>query len=242
MVSVIAKAKHIRFGGIQKSSLIDFPGRVSCVLFVMGCNFRCPYCHNPELVKPNGSFPPTLDNSEINRFLETRKDLLDGVVISGGEPTLQPGLFSFCQQLKAMGYWVKLDTNGSRPDIIRELLKARVVDYIAMDIKSHPGNYSLFSPRKSISSSITESINLIMNHCTEYEFRTTCMKPIISKEVIKKIASGIRGAKLYALQKFRQEKVLDPDFFRQTQSVFTQPEMEQLRSVAENWVQHCIIR
>ncbi len=242
ILSLVDKDKPICFGGIQKSSLIDFPGKVSCVLFVKGCNFRCPYCHNPELVEPKRYLTPALNIADIKRFLEERKGLLDGVVISGGEPTLQPGLFRFCMELKGLGYSVKLDTNGSRPDVVEELLKAGAIDYVAMDIKSGLSSYAIFTPQKSISKFVTKSIEIIMESSIEYEFRTTCFKPIINDTVMADIARKIAGAKLYALQNFQNEKVLDPDFFHHQDSMFTSLELEQLKQVAEPWVQECIIR
>ena len=125
-------------GGIQKISLIDYPGKLSCVLFLSGCNFKCPYCHNPQLVKSDSAYSDCLDEKAVYEFLESRKGLIDGVVISGGEPTLQKNLPLLCNEIKEMGYLVKLDTNGSRPKAIKLLIDEGLVDYVAMDIKSDP--------------------------------------------------------------------------------------------------------
>jgi len=241
MSPAIHKAMEIRFGGIQKSSLIDYPGKVSCVLFVQGCNFRCPFCHNPELVLPD-EFMPRLDNDFVLNFLKNRQGLLDAVVISGGEPTLQAELPRFCKQLKDLGYCVKLDTNGSRPQVLEELLSAALIDYIAMDIKSTLPNYSLFTPNKSISDLIKRSIEIIMTHSPAYEFRTTCVKPIVSETIINDIAKSISNAQLYALQRFKKEKVLRPEFFKDSDNGFTDKEMEQLRTIAGQWVRKCLVR
>ena len=126
------------FGGLQKQSLIDFPGKLSCVLFTSGCNFDCPYCHNPDLVNGHTPRPLVLKEGNIYDFLEMRKDFLDGVVISGGEPTLHGDLIDTCRKIKQMGFPIKLDTNGSRPATISNLLDEECIDYIAMDIKTEP--------------------------------------------------------------------------------------------------------
>jgi pyruvate formate lyase activating enzyme len=129
-------------GGLQKTSLIDYPGKLSCVLFFSGCNFDCPYCHNPQLARGcRVGFPSTIE-TQLYRFLKRRRTVLDGVVLSGGEPTIQKDIYSACLRLKQMGYPVKLDTNGSRPQVLRRLLDEKLVDYIAMDIKTDPLNYS----------------------------------------------------------------------------------------------------
>jgi len=241
MSPVIHKAMEIRFGGIQKSSLIDYPGKVSCVLFVQGCNFRCPFCHNPEFVLPN-MFMQRLDNDFVLDFLKSRQGLLDGVVISGGEPTLQAGLLRFCEQVKNLGYFVKLDTNGSRPQVLEELLSEALVAYIAMNIKSTPSNYSFFTPHNSISDLIKRSIEIIMAYSHAYEFRTTCVKAIVSDTIIEDIAKSISNAQPYALQRFKKEKVLKPEFFEHGDNEFSDEEMEQLRTIAGQWVQQCVVR
>ena len=130
------------FGGLQKNSLIDYPGKVSCVLFLSGCNFDCPYCHNPDLAKDSSLCPVLLDEKAVFDFLQRRKGFLDGVVISGGEPTLQKDLLVLCKKIKELGYLIKLDTNGSRPQVIKRLIDEGLVDYIAMDIKTDPFHYS----------------------------------------------------------------------------------------------------
>ena len=162
----------VSLGGLQKSSLIDFPGKVSCVLFFSGCNFDCPYCHNPDLVNGSGE-PASFDEKSVHGFLEKRKGLLDGVVISGGEPTLQSDLVSLCEKVKRMGYSVKLDTNGSRPQALKRLIKDGLLDYIAMDIKTDPACYSPFTRGETHPDDIFSSIGIIMDSGLAYEFRTT---------------------------------------------------------------------
>lgn len=228
------------FGGIQKNSLIDYPGKISCVLFTSGCNFACPYCHNPDLAKNNPSV--FLKETEIYAFLESRKGFLDGVVISGGEPTLCDDIESVCRKIKAVGYPVKLDTNGSSPAVIKNLIDEGLVDYIAMDIKTDPALYSFFVKYGCESADILSSIQAIMNSAIDYEFRTTCVRPFISQPVIGKISGIIKGAGLYVLQRFQNKNVLDPDFFAAEDCGFSDQELLELQTAAEPFVENCIIR
>jgi pyruvate formate lyase activating enzyme len=184
-----------------------------------------------------------VDRDVISDFLHSRRGLLDGVVISGGEPTLQTGLFHLCGALKELGYAVKLDTNGSRPEVIHEILKAGLVDYIAMDFKAEPENYSLCTSRKAIAAHIRRSIEVIMELAPDYEFRTTCIKPLINTASMRVMAGIIKGAAFYALQRFKNEKVLAPDFFNDD---YGRPcrefELDLLRSIALDFVETCVIR
>jgi len=241
MELVLHKASDITLGGIQRSSLIDYPGKISCVLFVQGCNFRCPFCHNPQLVIPSSSVPK-LDNGQVLEFLAQRKGYLDAVVVSGGEPTLQPGILELCLRIKEMGYCVKLDTNGSRPGVLESLLQEQAVDYVAMDIKSSLSNYPHFTRESHIGDLIKASIQIIISYCKEYEFRTTCVKSFVNRATIDDMARIIKGAKLYVLQPFRHENVLRPEFFEQNSSVLTNEEIEELKLIAQSWVQSCIVR
>jgi pyruvate formate lyase activating enzyme len=234
-------------GGLQKNSFIDYPGKVSAVLFLSGCNFKCPYCHNPELVTGTSDCPAFVDETWVLDFLEKRKGFLDGVVISGGEPTLHEDLADLCDKLKNMGFPIKMDTNGSRPRVIQDLVEKELVDYIAMDIKTDPFAYSpliksAFDPDK-----LLESIRVIMESGVSYEFRTTCIKPLVDENVIRSISKLIEGSPLYALQRFRDDKVLRPDFFRCEGSGFhgsglSDPELARLRSIAAPFVGSCIVR
>jgi len=230
------------FGGLQKSSLIDYPGKISCVLFLSGCNFDCPYCHNPELVKGHLLHPPFLDEKAVYSFLQERTGLLDGVVISGGEPTLHKGLSSICKKVKGMGYPIKLDTNGSRPEVIKRLIDQGLIDYVAMDIKTDPFCYSPQIVKNHNPEHTLASIEIIMGSSLSYEFRTTCAKPIVGPLVITKIAKTIKGARLYVLQRFHKNKVLHPEFFRKTEPSYREKELNDLKSVAGQWVNQCIIR
>lgn len=227
-------------GGIHKNSLIDYPEKISCVLFSSGCNFACPYCHNPELAKNNPSV--CIGETEIFDFLESRKNFLDGVVISGGEPTIHGDIHSICKRIKAMGYPVKLDTNGSKPDVIKNLIDEGLVDYIAMDIKTDPVRYSYFTKFGCDSTNILSSIQIIMNSKIDYEFRTTSVKPFVDVSAIEKISRIISGANRYVLQHFHKSNVLMPEFFIIKNRELTEDEFLQMELAAKPFVNECIIR
>jgi len=230
-------------GGIQKCSLIDYPGRISCVVFTVGCNFRCPYCHNPSLVLTGlRRREPIMDEEAVLRFLESRRPFLQGVVVSGGEPTLQPDIGLFCERIKQMGYAVKLDTNGSKPEVLQQLIQEDLVDYIAMDIKTLPDLYETFLETRCGSQAILSSTRLILGCGKEHEFRTTCVKPIINDQVMEGIARLIQGARMYALQRLVPTQVLRPAFFQEPGSGCTIEELGRLKSIAEKWVRTCVVR
>jgi len=212
------------------------------VLFTSGCNFDCPYCHNPDLAKGCTSYSPFSTENGVYDFLDNRKTFLDGVVISGGEPTLQKDLVLLCQKVKNMGYPVKLDTNGSRPKVLKQLIEDGLVDYIAMDIKTDPFNYSPLIKKDCKPDNIISSIRIIMESDLAYEFKTTCIKPIINENVIESIARRIQGARLYALQKFQNTGVLHPEFFQKNAESYDDHELLHLKSIAEPWVKKCIVR
>ena len=195
-------------GGIQKTTLIDYPQKIASVVFTQGCNFRCGYCHNPELLLKEDSKCKT-NAEEYFRFLKSRQGKLDGVVITGGEPTLQSGLYDFIAKIKELGFAVKLDTNGSNPHIIKKLLKDNLPDYIAMDIKAPFYKYSQITGVNLDTEKIKESIELIMNSGIDYEFRTTIIKSQLTPDDIIEIGKILKGAKKYYLQKFIPTKILD---------------------------------
>ena len=232
----------MHIGGLQKNSLIDYPGKVSCVLFLTGCNFNCPYCHNPDLVLgPNRDSAFALPG-QMDLFLDSRRSFLDAVVISGGEPTLHPQLPDLCERIKAYGYPVKLDTNGSHPKMIRRLIDRKLVDYVAMDIKTDPYAYWPRIQKTYEPDRILESIRIVMNSAPTYEFRTTCVKPFVDRAVIETIGQLIDGADHYVLQRFRDTVVLSPEFFHNTSSAFTDSEMQQLQTAAAPYVKRCTVR
>ena len=187
--------------GLQKMTLLDYPGKVACTVFLGGCDFRCPYCHNYELV--DGSAPAVMEDSEFFRFLDTRHGLLDGVAITGGEPLMRPDLHEFIQKVHEMGFLVKLDTNGYHPEALSELISEGLVDYVAMDIKSSPTRYGVVTgcPQADLEK-IRKSVSIIMNSGISYEFRTTVVGGLHLIEDFKEIGAWIKGAKAYYLQQF----------------------------------------
>ncbi len=232
----------MHIGGLQKSSLVDYPGKLSSVIFFSGCNFDCPYCHNPELARGCTTCPADLTTANICHFLEQRQGFLDGVVVSGGEPTLQNDLADLCRKIKGLGYPLKLDTNGSRPRVLEHLIDEKLVDYIAMDLKTDPILYKSYIKPDCGSDPILASIRILMESGIDYEFRTTCVKPIVTLETIENMSHLIQGARLYALQRFRNNDVLHPEFFRGVENEYSDEELIQLKAIAAKWVENCIIR
>lgn len=192
-------------GGFQKTSFLDYPEKISCIVFTSGCNFRCGYCHNPELFKSE----PVLTVPAFFDFLKTRKGKLDGVVITGGEPTLQSGLFDFVKEIKHLNFLVKLDTNGTNPEILEELLNLNLLNYVAMDIKAPLDKYKQITNVDLDIKKIKDSINLIKSSKIDYEFRTTVVKSQLAYEDFEKIGLLLQGSKKYYLQKFVVSKLLD---------------------------------
>lgn len=229
----------MHFGGLQKNSLIDFPGKISAVLFVSGCNFDCPFCHNPDLVKGSGII---FTENQIFDFLKKRSQWLDGVVISGGEPTLQKDIELFCKKVKELNYPVKLDTNGSIPNVLDSLIKAGLIDYIAMDIKTDPYLYSPVIVKNIDPETILSSIRLIMDSEISYEFKTTCLKPFINEEIMDRITLLIKGAKRYTLQRFQKSVVLHHEFFEQNDYQIDEEYFLKLKHMAQARVKECIVR
>lgn len=227
-------------GGLQKFSLIDYPGKISAILFTRGCNFRCPYCHNPELVDPQRYAEPWQEE-EFWAFLQSRTQKLDAVVVTGGEPTLQEDLQPFLEKIRKMGFLIKLDTNGSNPDVLKDLLSANLVDYIAMDIKAPLEKYSEVTKVPVDKTDIEESIALIKQSTVDHEFRTTIARNILSREDIVNIAKMLQGEKLYILQRCVPTKILDPLFLAQFEP-YTHEELEQIANLTENYVLQCLVR
>ena len=182
-------------------SLIDYPEKICSILFTQGCNFRCPYCHNRELVDPHFYQDP-IPEDKILQFLNKRQGVLQGVVITGGEPTLQKDLKRFLQQIKTFGYSIKMDTNGSQPAVLEELIKEKLIDFIAMDIKAPLYLYKKvvgINVNESLLKIIKKSINIIINSKIDYEFRTTIVDKMIGKTHILEIAKLLKGVKKYIL-------------------------------------------
>lgn len=196
-------------GGLQKTSLIDFPKKIAAIVFTHGCNFRCPYCHNPELVTGGQG---DITQEYVLNFLENRRGKLDGVVVTGGEPCLQKDLPDFLRILKEMDYAVKLDTNGSHYKMLKSIIDDELTDYIAMDIKAPVEKYETVANTNFNVQNIIKSIDLIMNSGVDYEFRTTVVKNLLSPQDFEKIGFLADGAEKYFIQNFLYTKTLDKTY------------------------------
>ena len=185
--------------GHQKTSFIDYPDKICSVLFISGCNFKCPYCHNGHVVNQQGN---SFVQEDIITFLKSRRKFLDGVCISGGEPTLYEELYSFINKIKEEGFLVKLDTNGTNPQMLKELLARNMLDYVAMDIKAPLNKYHIVTKSTVDMNFIKDSVQLIRESAIDYEFRTTICEELLSEEDILDIAEWIQGSKRYYLQNF----------------------------------------
>ncbi|NCU38053.1 anaerobic ribonucleoside-triphosphate reductase activating protein [Candidatus Saccharibacteria bacterium] len=226
----------VAIGGIMKFSTVDYPGHTVAAIFTVGCNMRCGYCHNPELVLPE-QYVNTIPTHEVLAFLKTRIGLLDGVAISGGEPTMQPDLPDFIAQIKTMGFKIKLDSNGTNPDMIKTLINKSLVDFIAMDIKGPLRLYQQIASRPVDLTAIQESIKLIKT--IPHEFRTTIVKGQLSVSDFDEIGLLVRGADRFALQKFTPGHTVSSQF--KTSVSFNKDEMEKARQIMSRYVKECVV-
>lgn len=217
--------------GFQKLTMLDFPGKTACTVFTGGCNLRCPFCHNVPLVLLSDR--GTISEEEIFSFLETRRGKLDGVAITGGEPLIQKDIGDFIRKIKAMGFLVKLDTNGFFPDALAALLKENLLDYVAMDVKNAKGKYALTSGRENLDlTPVERSVDLLKNSGINFEFRTTVIKEYHEIEDIEKIARWIAGAKKYYLQAFKDSGILSEG----SSSAHSAETMYEMRDIARRFI------
>lgn len=224
----------MKFSGLQKTSLIDFPGRISSILFTPGCNLRCPYCQNWRIiVNPQGPF---LSEDDALAILESRKKFIDAVVITGGEPLIHKDISLFIRRLKERGFAVKLDTNGFFPDMLRECLD--YVDYIAVDIKTSLEKYYLLGAAET--SGLLETIVLLKNCGVDYEFRNTVVPGIVEEEDVAKMGEIVRGAKRFAFQQFIPDDALE-ESFRSIQP-YPPETIRRFSKIMENYVNEVILR
>lgn len=214
----------MHISGIQKLTLLDYPGKLACTIFTDGCNFRCPFCHNASLVLPDRE-KQRIDGNELLSFLKKRQGILEGVAVTGGEPTLQPDLEDFLAKVKALGYKIKLDTNGTRPDVLLRIIENGLADMIAMDIKNSPEGYSAATGCAVDMQSLERSKELLLLGKTEYEFRTTVVRGIHTKESLMSAAKWIKGAERYYLQQFKDSGDL---ILPEGLSAFDENEMHEL--------------
>ncbi len=231
----------MKIGGLQPVTLLDYPQKVAAIIFASGCNMRCPFCYNPKLVLPELIEKETLmSKEEILDFLNRRKKYLDGIVFTGGEPLLQPEALDFMRQVKEMGYLIKLDTNGLRPEVLATVLEEKLVDYLAMDIKGPLGTYEKFCGVMADPAKIRESARLVMESGLPYEFRSTVVKGLHSKEDLVLMAEIIEGADKYYLQNFNSHEVVaGSDFAGKS---FTTLEMSQMKDLVASYVKYCAVR
>lgn len=224
--------------GLQKLSLLDYPGKTACTVFTGGCNFRCPYCHNASLVIGLDEIEP-VDYDEFLAFLNKRRNILDGVCITGGEPLLQPDIEDFIREIKKFGYSVKLDTNGTFPDKLKRLVDEKLVDYVAMDIKNSPEKYSITAGVSELDfSKISNSVEFLLSNSVDYEFRTTVVKELHSKEDFVSIGEWIKGAKRYFIQSF----IDSGDILAGAFSAYNKSELEEIEGLMQNFVKETQIR
>ena len=223
-------------GGFQKCSLIDYPGKICAIVFTLGCNSRCSYCHNPELVYPE-LFNKPIPEEEIFSFLGKRRGKLDAVTITGGEPTLQADLIDFILRIKKLEFLVKLDSNGSNPDVLQNAISSEVLDYIAMDVKAPLEKYREITSSNIDPERIKKSIGLIMNSNTEYEFRITITESQLDESDMSKIGKLIDGAELCVLQKYVAPGKNIPEL-----KTYSDEEFGEFQSIMRGFVRKCIIR
>lgn len=223
--------------GLVPTTLLDYPGKVASIVFTAGCNMRCGYCHNPHLVLPEkikDLKKERVSEESFFKFLDERKGFLDGVVVSGGEPTLQPDLYDFIKAVKKRGFLVKLDTNGTDPGFLKRIISEKMVDYIAMDVKHVPEKYHLACGVKLNTGHILESIDLIRGSGMDYEFRTTVVKGVHAIKDIEAIAKLCKRPIRYTIQNFRSKTVLNPAFKKLTG--FTVGELNKMKEKAGKFV------
>ena len=224
--------------GLQKTTLLDYPGHVASTIFTAGCNFRCPFCHNGERVLDPGALPP-IPEEEVLAHLNKRRTVLDGVCISGGEPTLDPDLTSFLAKVRETGLSIKLDTNGYRPEVLRRVIDEGLVDYVAMDIKAGRGNYANACGFPNIDmAKIEESVGILASSGIGHEFRTTCVKGLHSLEDFKDIAAWLPGDSLYFLQDYQE----GPTVINPVYESFSVEELEEFVRILKPAIPATVIR
>lgn len=230
----------MKIGGVQKFTLLDYPGKIAAVVFTVSCNFNCPFCHNPELVDSSKiKKQPAIPEKDFFDFLKQRQGSLEGVCVTGGEPTLQQDLLDFTKKIKNLGFSVKLDTNGSNPEIIEKLIQENSVDYLAMDIKGPLEKYQEITRGKIDFKKIKKSVEMVKNF-PEYEFRTTILPVFHKKEDIIKIAEWLKGSKNYFLQQFRPHKTLDHAF--EKEKSYSSEELSEICQTIRPYFIHCSVR
>jgi pyruvate formate lyase activating enzyme len=230
----------MKIGSIHKTSLLDYPGKISTIIGTQGCNMRCPWCHNYYLIPYEFTKQSEIiKEKEFLIFLAERKRFLEGIVITGGEPTIQADLPEFCERVKELGFSVKLDTNGTVPSMLYRLLEGDLVDYIAMDVKTDLSQYRRLFKEKIDENKILESIDIVMSAYKPYEFRATCVSPFVTIENIDKIGMLIKGAAHFFLQKCNPPKGVDSNA---KYEIINENRLIELQQNAKSYVLNCEIR
>ncbi|MBW2993373.1 anaerobic ribonucleoside-triphosphate reductase activating protein [Candidatus Woesearchaeota archaeon] len=226
--------------GLQKTSLIDYSPNSVSVVFTGGCNFRCPFCHNPDLVLRHEEIP-RIEKQEIFRFVSEKKQWIDGVCITGGEPCMQKELPEFCSALKELGLLVKVDTNGTFPEVLKYLIENKLVDYIAMDIKSPLEDYDKAAGVKADKEKIKKSIELIRNSGLDYEFRTTIVPGLIGKKEIFRIAKMLNSSKRFCIQQFQGNVKLISEEFEKLEPC-KESELNEMADIAKPYFDEVLVK
>ena len=229
----------MNLAGLQKQTLVDYPGKVACTVFTQGCNYRCGYCHNPDLIPMKGN-TPALPTDEFLEWLNNRKKWLDGVCVTGGEPTLQTDLPEFARSVKEAGFLFKLDSNGSNPAMLKKMFDEELIDFLAMDIKAPLEKYENIVGPGINKKAIEESIQLIRERAPDYEFRTTIAPDWYSKEDAIAIGEWLKGSKAYYLQNFVPDHAADPAF--RSKHGFSREELKELKVILEPYFDEVGIR
>lgn len=225
-------------GGLQKTTLVDYPGKIAATIFTIGCNYRCSFCHNPEIVK---GIAKVIPEYTVMEFLKSRRDLIDAVCITGGEPTLQQDLMPFIKKIKNLGYAVKLDTNGHRPGVLEKLLNQNLLDYVAMDIKAPWAKYEKIVCRKQDLEKLKKSVTILKEGRVPYEFRSTILPALHTEKDIIAMARQIKGADKYFLQQFRPAQALvDPEFM--SKITYTKKQLNEITQNFKDWFRVCRVR
>lgn len=229
----------VEIKGFMKTSMLDYPEKIASMIFLPGCNFRCPYCHNQELVDDDPRLVP-FGIDIILDYLKKKKNWIDGIVISGGEPTLHNDLPELIKKFKNLGFAVKLDTNGTNPEMVKKLIDNRLIDYVAMDIKSSKEKYDKAAGVKVNMKNIEKSIDILRNSDIDYEFRTTVVPGIVTEEDIIKIGKLIKGAKAFYIQQFVPVKTIDDSYMKINS--YLNPVLDKMKELASDYVEKCEIR
>lgn len=231
----------MEIGGIQKNTMIDYPGKIACTIFTLGCNFRCQYCYSSELVLPEKiKNQPRIEQADLFDFLKGKKGLLEGVVICGGEPTIHGDLPEFIKKIKDLGFLVKLDTNGSNPEVLKKLIDKKLIDYVAMDIKAPKEKYQEVIGRTIDIRNIEESINILKDSEIDFEFRTTVAPDLLDKKDIVGIARWIGPGGKYFLQNFRAEKTINSEF--EESKPYSDDQLKEIKKAVSPFFDVCEIR